>query len=472
MNRAIIEGTLMAALAVAGLRAAAQTEPAQLPEGATAGEIFATDSRSTEDTGPAVAPDAHPLTGGISAGVGSWGPRHSFIVPGVRAAQLLESDSLLTSSDAFQGYTSAAAELQAVQYFGRGSELRYAGLLRFDSNARLNGGQQFTQLHDFSLTQTVPAGNWSLLAHDEATFSEGAIFGSAGMQGLGSVVTQLSQWNGVSGIGLGSTTIQSGLTPEQSILTQNGERVSNTLLGEVDRRLGDRGVATAGVYYGLLHFLSAGLIDAGQVGGLTGFERAITARDRLGLVYGFTRLYFSGSDQELDTQQGALLYGRKISGMLAVEVGAGPQYTSGSGSYSTLSDLNWQGRGTVDLHLRLLDFELAAIRTLTAGSGVLFGATTNSVQGSVMRRAGRTGNISGRFGYARNAGIQTAETYDTELVGATYTHSLSATVGAFVSYNLQRQTAAGCLPTGCNATGSQQTFGAGLSWTARPMGVR
>jgi hypothetical protein len=226
------------------------------------------------------------------------------------------------------------------------------------------------------------------------------------------------------------------------------------------------------VYYGLLHFLSAGLIDAGEVGGLTGFEHSITARDRIGLVYGFTRLDFSGVNRVLDTQQGALLFGRKISGMLAVELGAGPEYTSGSGNLSPLTDLNWQGRATVDVHLRLLDLQVGAIRMLTAGSGVLYGATTNSVQASVMRRVGRTGNISARFGYARNAAIQSAETYDTELVGATYTHSISATVGAFVGYNLQRQTAAGCLATRCNATGSQQTFGAGVSWTARPVGVR
>jgi hypothetical protein len=291
------------------------------------------------------------------------------------------------------------------------------------------------------------------------------------MEGLGSMVTQLNQWSGGFGIQLGSTGLQSGLTPEQSILTLQSGRIGETALGEVDRQLDSRNMATAVGYYGLLHFFSSGLIDETQEGFLAGYDREISARDRIGLVYGLSRMNFSGADTVLNENRAGLLFGRQITGRLAMELGAGPLYVSSNGTSADFTDLDWQGQASVNLHLHSTEIRAGAMRMLTAGSGVLYGALTSSIEGSLGRTM-RRGNATLSFGVARNEGISTQERYDTQFLSATVNHNLGRWVGAFLSYNVQHQTSANCPATSCAITGVQQVFGVGVKWTTRPIGMR
>lgn len=431
----------------------------------TFAEVFA------EDNTPVISPDTHPLTGALVSGPGSWGPRHSFLMTGFRAAQTLESNPEMSSPGTYRGFSSADLELRAIQYLGRGGEIRYVGAVRFDSAAKIFGARQVTNVHGAEVLKAISVGDWNFLIDDEAEYSQGSLFSGNGMEGLGSVVTQLSQWSGLSDVQLGSTVLQEGLTPDQSILTMRSGRISNTALAEVDRRIGNRGVATAAGYYGLLHFYSDGLIDSSQKGFVTGYNRAVSSRDQFGVEYGFARLGFSGTDTSLTTHYAALRYGRKLSGRLAMEAGAGPQYIASTADSANYTDLNWQGTASVDLHLRTLDLQVGALRMLTVGSGVLYGARTNSVQGNMTWRMNRNYSPSINFGVARNQGILSGDHYYSQFLGAALTRNLNRRVGAFLSYYLQRQTAAGCIGSSCAVTGVQQVIGAGIGWTFGPVGV-
>jgi hypothetical protein len=421
-----------------------------------------------DENGPVVSADKRPITGALTQGIGSWGPRHSFMVPGLSVAQTLYDNYQFSSPGTYRGFASAAAQLQAIQYLGRGGELRYVGAVRFDSG--LADAQPITNVHGVSLSETVPLGGWNLLFVDQAIYSDGALFGSSGMEGLGSIVTQLSQWSGAFGIRLGSAGLQSGLTPEQSILTLQSGRISDIAVAEVDRQLGKRSTATAVGYYGLLHFFSSGLIDETNGGFLAGYDREISARDRIGVVSGYSRLSFSGTPPVLTENHAGLLYGRQITGRLATRLGAGPLYVSSNGASADYADLDWQGQATFNLHLRSIDVQAGAMRMLTAGSGVLYGALTNTFEGGVSRTM-RTGNAAFSFGVAQNQGILTGERYNTEFLGATLTHKLGRWVGAFLSYNLLHQTGANCGATSCAVTGLQQVLGVGVSWTRHPIGL-
>jgi hypothetical protein len=240
-------------------------------------------------------------------------------------------------------------------------------------------------------------------------------------------------------------------------------------VAEVDRQLGKRSTATAVGYYGLLHFFSNGLIDETNGGFLAGYDREISARDRIGVVSGYSRLSSSGTPPVLTENHGGLLYGRQITGRLATRLGAGPLYVS-SGASADYADLDWQGQATFNLHLQSIDVQAGARRMLTAGSGVLYGALTNTFEGGVSRTM-RTGNAAFSFGVAQNQGILTGERYNTEFLGATLTHKLGRWVGAFLSYNLLHQTAANCGSTSCAVTGLQQILGVGVSWTRHPIGL-
>ncbi len=95
------------------------------------------------------------------------------------------------------------------------------------------------------MSETRRFGEWDLTVNDQAHDWQGSLAGDSGMEGLGSVTTQLSDWAGAPGIQLDSMTLQSGVEPDQSNLSVRSSRVSKTALGEVDRRLGARNVATA-----------------------------------------------------------------------------------------------------------------------------------------------------------------------------------------------------------------------------------
>jgi hypothetical protein len=454
-------------IAAASQEGSAHNRPEQL-KSQHSDESEATET-FVDENGPVVSPDRRPISGAFTQGIGSWGARHSFMVPGLSVAQTLYDNYQFSSPGTYRGFASAAAQLQAIQYLSRGGELRYVGAVRFDSG--LADAQPITNVHGVNLSEAVPMGGWNLLFVDQAIYSDGALFGSSGMEGLGSIVTQLSQWSGVTGIQLDSAGLQGGLTPQQSIYTLRAARVSETALGEVDRRLGGRSMATAVGYYGMLHFFSDGPINGAQQGFMGGYDREITSRDRLGVVYGMARLNFSGEDLVLSENSGGLLYGRQITGRLALGLSAGPQYVSSTGTSSGYTDLDWQGQASLNLHLRSIDIQAGALRMLTAGSGVLYGARTNSIEGRLGRTM-RRGTAELSLGVARNESLLTAERYNTQFVSATLTHNLSRWVRGFLSYNLQHQTSVGCPATSCAVTGLQQAFGVGASWTTRPIGMR
>ena len=107
----------------------AQSAPVPPIQGSLA-PVFITDSLETP-----VTPDEHPLTGGQVLGIGSWGPRHSFLTPSLSVSEMLDSNPLLLSSNdgSYQGFTSVGGNIQWTQYMGRNAELLYSGTLRYDT---------------------------------------------------------------------------------------------------------------------------------------------------------------------------------------------------------------------------------------------------------------------------------------------------------------------------------------------------
>jgi hypothetical protein len=418
-----------------------------------------------------ISPDDHPLSGIIKPGLGSWGPRHSFLVPGFTAGQTLQSGNL-SSSGASPHITSVAGQLQGIQYLGRDGELRYVGAVRMDSAERFAGAGRFTNVHSLSVAKAVHGRRWRLLADDVAAYSNSSLLGDAGMEGLGSIVTEVSKWSGAGGIGLGSMTLQSGVAPDQTILTKVGGRLSNTALAEFDYGLGTRGTSTVASYHGLLHFFNNELSDSEQAGVVMGYDREVTARDTFGLLYGYMSLWFPGNDSNLRSQYSALLWGRNISGRFALELGAGPLEIGGTGKDLPRTQLTWQARASTMMRMHKGEIQLGAARMLTAGSGVLTGALTDSVQGTLAHSLHRAASISMQFAYARNQSLSSMQRYDTNVFGVDYSRHIGRTTYVFVSYNLNHQTASGCTPTFCGLTGTNQVFGTGLSWTARPVGLR
>ena len=190
-----------------------------------------------------VTPDEHPLSGGQILGIGSWGPRHSFFTPSLRLSETLDSNPLLqTPSDGgYRGFSNVGGGVQWMQYLGRDAEIRYAGALRYDTMARLQGYSPFINAHSAAISKVIPFRTWSLLIDDEAHYSDGSNFGAAGLEGMDLLVNQNSS---LPNLQLTSTSLQPNLTPNQSILTTRVGRVANTTLIEADAHIDARDTAT------------------------------------------------------------------------------------------------------------------------------------------------------------------------------------------------------------------------------------
>lgn len=419
-----------------------------------------------------IVPDRHPLSSGFRPGLGSWGPRRSYATPDITAAQTLDSNPMMESSGSYRGFSSGAAELQAIQYFGRETELRYVGGVRVQSSERIPGVGRVANIHGMSLSHVQTAGEWNFLFQDAAQYSQGALAGDTGLEGMGSVATQLNQWEGSPGIQLPSIALRDGLGPDQSILSVRAGRISNTALGEIDRSLGSRDNLSASAFYSELRFFRSGLVDGRQEGVLGGHDRSMSSHDRLGWTIGLTKFAFYGLPNSLLTDYGELVYGRDVTGRLSIEIGAGPQYLATTEEPSVRhSELGWQARGTAAFHQSHLDIRVTGMRAVTGGSGILSGAWTQSIDGSVTHRIRRAYELSYSWAVAQNKAVSGKEQYDTQYLAATVTRTSRGRFSTYFSYNFQRQTAPGAASE-LSSTGTEQVFGAGIRFSARPIGIR
>lgn len=453
---------VLAACTCLATQLVAQSAPVPPIQGSLA-PVFVTDSTETP-----VTPDDHSLSGAQVLGIGTWGPRHSFLVPSLRLSEMLDSNPLLLSSNngSYRGFTSAGADLQWIQYLGRDAAIRYSGAFRYDARARLQGYSQFTNAHSFAAEKSIRFRNWNLLFEDQAQYSQGSDFGAAGMEGMGLMTDQI----GLSNLQSTSISIRPDLLPNQSILTGRIARITNTVLAELDAHLDARDTATLAASYGLLHFNSSLLGNTDQVSAIGGFNRKMTARDSIALEAAYTRFSFPGASATVSTESVSALYALRISGRTSIEVGGGPQITQTSISAVNQQYLGWQARGTVQYRTRHVNLSAQGMRTIASGSGVLNGALTTSGQGAADFSLSRNWSTSLSSGVSRNQEVGSGQNYDLQFVGVVLNRNAGRYMNLFLTYDFQHQTTgAVCTGPACGYAGLRNVFGIGFAWKYRPI---
>lgn len=432
-----------------------------------------------------VTPDEQPLTGGQQVGFGSWGPRHSFFTPNFRFAETLQSNPLLFgnntggNTDAWRGYSSLGVDGQLVKYFGRDAEIRYTGAFRYDTYAELQGSDKFTNTHDFLISKRIVFRKWQLVFDNETQYSSSSNFGGAGMQGMGGVVGQLWGWSGLSSLQLPSNVIRPDLLPSQTILTGRIGRVSNTTLAEADIRLNPRDILTFSGIFSLLHFTSNVLTDSRQGSGIVGFNHNISPRDSVAIEATFTRVLLIDSPYNINAAEITLLYGRKITGRLSFDLGAGPianRTYDGSqvvnGTKLRLSDLDWNARAAVHYRTRRASFTVLGARNFTAGAGVLAGTIVSSGQGTAALTLSRNWTSSLNFSASNNKQLHSSNEFNNQYSGISFTRRLGLNASIFASYDFQRQVSGtSCTGPVCGFDGNAHIFGLGLSWSPKPISI-
>jgi len=460
---------------LAGTRAHAQdqqsNEPPK-PPAKTYGPLGVDDQQDQNQATATYQPDNRPITGFQQPTVGTPMERHSYWVPGASYNNLIQSNGDIGGGQSSWNSTSyLVGSISLVENWSRSQlMLNYSGGGSFSTDSSIGNGW-YQQL---GASQTFNWSRWQLVLLDEFAYLPQAQFGFGAGTGLSTP--------GVGGtLGGGLTGVSSGFTPGQSIFSAVGPRYFNTAAVQMTYRLSARSSVTMGGLYSLLRFTDPGNIESDQYVGNVGYNYQITRNNIFGLQYRYSAFHYLNDPQAIGDQMFQVVFGRKVTGRLALTLSGGPEITNfrvaeppatktqqvaGSGG-ATLSYLEPKG-----------SISATYFHGVTAGSGVFLGATTDQVNGSATRSISRVWSGELHGGYARNRNAETAQgasntSFDSFYGGISAARPLGRNAKFNVGYTayVERTDLSGCTSS-CSSSFTTNQISVGVSWHARPFVLR
>jgi hypothetical protein len=415
-------------------------------------------------------PDTRSLTGVEDLSLGSMALEHSYWQPHAAVSETVDSNpgSTTTGNGSWGTWTSLLGGVDIHRISGV-SDLMVSytggGMFSTGNSSASNGVIQELNFKDkFLFRRSV------LSVFDQVSYLPESSFGFAGTAGAG-----------VPGVGSGSGQ-GSGFNPGQSILTPEGQNLSNAFAVELDTKLTPRSSLTFVGGYSLLHYFDNNLLNYGDASFQVGYNYLMTRKDTVAVSYNFSAIRYSNVNQSLNlnTIQGS--YARRITGRLAFQISAGPQFASSrnpitSTTTSTIpgtissSQLYWTLNTSLRYQLKHAQLSATYNHGVSAGSGVLAGAETDMATGTFSQRVSRTFTVDINGGYSRNQGIagpagSEAQTYSYWFSGVNLTHPFGRSLDMFMNYQFQYQDAntSGCTGSVCstNTIRHQIMFGVNL----------
>lgn len=288
--------------------------------------------------------------------------------------------------------------------------------------------------------------------------------------------------SGVAGVGdVGVNPPQTGIGQSQTILTNNSGRISNGLIGsatwQTSSSLDFEGSAT----WQIMHFTGGNSGDSAigynndTLGATFGPNYRIDARNSIGATVSYSQQTYPGYQNYLIETQGVTLnYSRAWTRRLSTTVSLGPARTYGHTIAPIPSQINLSGSATASYATRTTGIYATYNRSVTAGSGVIFGALTDTASVGVNRPIDRDWILGLDVGYSHNVGLTPIEglipSYDTVFGAAQVSRRLTDTLSMFASYSAISQSANN-QPAGQAAVfnGLNNIFSIGITFAPAPL---
>src|SRR5260370_14461496 len=257
-----------------------------------------------------LAPDTRALAGAQDLSLGVPALMHSFWQPFFNLMLTLDTNPLATNhAGGLTTWSSLFGGIDLHRISAR-SDLTLNYLA--DGLTANNGNASNSLSHQLELGEKLTWRRTAISFLDQLTYLPEAAFGSGVLGG-----PSLPRAQGLS--------LQPVLTPNQSILTTRGQRISNSFLTEVDRFLTPSSSATFVASSSLLRFLDKGFLNFGDAVFQAGYNHQFTLKDTVALLYRFTAFRYNKFDQSIDDHVVQAAYGRRGTGRLAFQVAAGPE---------------------------------------------------------------------------------------------------------------------------------------------------
>ncbi len=414
-----------------------------------------TAAQAPEEGQPAtVTAPSTPLTGVERFTPGSSGQMRSYFFPSFQVFEMGDTNFRMKSGGGTFETVSTMVGSLALQKVGKKNvvALDYSG-----------GGAFFTHhsdfnytMHQLGITETYQGPRWGFVLDDRASYLPESPFGYAGFGWGGGLGLDLG---GASGSNLAS--LNPAFNPGQSLISGTGSRILNVATAQVSYAPSARSTFTLAASYGLLHFRTPGSINSRDAMFMAGYNRALTARDTIGVSYGYSTFQFPDIDASFAAHFAQLTYGHRITGHLAVSAGGGVELSaipaSVAGSRTTVT--SWVANGSVNYNVGRNALALTYYRYPSNGGGVSTGAQTQYVAFTWSRQLTRNWSGSIGPGYARNQNLVTTSsgqghfTYDSVYANASLSRALGRYMNMFFGYYLQTQR----LQAGATVGGNSQT---------------
>ena len=355
-----------------------------------------------------------------------------------------------------------------------------SGTLAFASNSARNqlgttysgGGSWSSQatasnliFQNFEVKDTLRLKRFTLMVLNDVNYSpQSPIGGGSGIPGVGDLSGSL-----------GFGTISPTIAPDQTILTQESQRISNATAGSVMINLTGQTSVTALGSYSILRFLDTDGYDSHQkMAGLTVNHR-FSARDTVGVKYTFTGLGYDDMPIILDTHEVSVIYERLWSRRWMSNFEVGPQWGESTQMSSVPNHTDIAGIASITYnHSSVTSADLHYTRGVGGGSGVIFGARVDTVAMAMTHSFGRTWSASFSGTYSRNAGILQNNLFTSKSAGAQLTRKLTRDSSCYFSYTAVAQSSSGAsfVEPVSVLHGLYHTFGFGIQFASRPIRMR
>jgi hypothetical protein len=374
-------------------------------------------------------------------------------------------------------------------------------------------GQGFQSLQQLDLDQKITWKRGELSLRDSFSYLPEGNFGGAygsGSRGIASLGN-----SGFGGFWGGNSLGNLGLAP----------RILNVSLADISESLSPKSTVTVAGGYAFTHYYGTdttgnSFIGGSQISVQVGYNRRLTPKTQIALVYGYQGFDFSVQGTAFHTHVIQGLYGHSITGRLDLLVGAGPQITFIDTQTATCSltivdpfycqvfggtlipttqkstNLGVAAQARLRYKFRKASVYLDFKRFNTGGSGFFAGAQSNILNLGGERPLSRVWNAFVNIGYATNSRLQplsqfqltqcgsfqtsqtacpanNAGSYNYGFAGAGIHRAFGRQWHGYFSYQFNRLAFANsfCATGPCNRISNQSLVTFGLDWTPRPIRI-
>jgi hypothetical protein len=342
---------------------------------------------------------------------------------------------------------------------------------RFPFSMVYSGGLVFTTVpgnsstetfQDIAVSQVATTKSWTFVASDSLSFLPGApTTGLSGVAGVGDV---------------GVFPVQTGIGPDQSILTNNSSRIGNGLEGSATWQTTPNLDLEASGSWEVLHFTNdPDAVNTDQLAASVGPSYRIDARNSVGVGAFYSDVtYPSYGEFKIETEGVNVNYTRAWTRKLSTTVSFGPARTHGVTTAPIPQQWNLAGSGQVTYATRTTGFYGSYDRSVNGGSGIIFGALTDSVAAGMDRPINRDWTVGLQATYSRSVGLIPVNglvpSYNAIFGGAQVSRRITESLSCYGSYTAISQSGKN-QPTalGPAFNGTNNIFGFGITFAPAPL---